>query len=66
MNDINYTDNANLKDFTIEMETGTGKTFTYIKTMYELNIRIKDKEELDNVMKSIRKIHNVIDVKEEM
>ena len=36
------------------------------KTMYELNIRIKDKEELDNVMKSIRKIHNVIDVKEEM
>ncbi len=36
------------------------------KTMYELNIRIKDKEELDNVMKSIRKIHNVIDVKDEM
>lgn len=36
------------------------------KTMYELNIRIKDKEELDNVMKSIRKIHNFIDVKEEM
>lgn len=36
------------------------------KTMYELNIRIKDKEELDNVMKSIRKIHNVIDVKEEI
>ena len=36
------------------------------KTMYELNIRIKDKEELDNVMKSIRKINNVIDVKEEM
>ena len=36
------------------------------KTMYELNIRIKDKEELDNVMKSIRKIHNVIDVKEVM
>ena len=29
-------------------------------------LRIKDKEELDNVMKSIRKIHNVIDVKEEM
>ena len=36
------------------------------KTMYELNIRIKDTEALDNVMKSIRKIHNVIDVKEEM
>lgn len=37
INDINYTDNASLNDFTIEMETGTGKTFTYIKTMYELN-----------------------------
>ena len=36
-NDINYTDNAGLDDFTIEMETGTGKTYTYIKTMYELN-----------------------------
>ncbi len=37
INDINYTDNAGLNDFTIEMETGTGKTYTYIKTMYELN-----------------------------
>ena len=36
-NDIAYTDNAGLNDFTIEMETGTGKTYTYIKTMYELN-----------------------------
>ncbi len=36
-NDINYTDNVGLNDFTIEMETGTGKTYTYIKTMYELN-----------------------------
>lgn len=36
------------------------------KTMYEINIRIKDKAELYNVMKNIRKIHNVIDVKEEM
>ena len=36
------------------------------KTMYEIIIRIKDKVELDNVMKNIRKIHNVIDVKEEM
>lgn len=25
--------------FTIEMETGTGKTYTYIKSMYELNAR---------------------------
>lgn len=36
------------------------------KTMYEINIRIRDKVELDNVMKNIRKIHNVIDVKEEI
>lgn len=36
------------------------------KTVYELNVRIKDKGELDNVMKNIRKIHNVIDVKDEM
>jgi type III restriction enzyme len=36
-NDINYTDNAGISDFTIEMETGTGKTYTYIKTMYEIN-----------------------------
>lgn len=27
------------KIFTIEMETGTGKTYTYIKTMYELNAK---------------------------
>ena len=31
LNYINYTDNAGLNDFTIEMETGTGKTYTYIK-----------------------------------
>ncbi len=36
-NDINYTDGQPLDEFSIEMETGTGKTFTYIKTMYELN-----------------------------
>ena len=36
-NDITYTDNQSLNDFSIEMETGTGKTYTYIKTMYELN-----------------------------
>lgn len=28
---------ADSPTFTIEMETGTGKTYTYIKTMYELN-----------------------------
>lgn len=26
-------------NLSIEMETGTGKTYTYVKTMYELNIR---------------------------
>lgn len=36
-NDINITDGQDLSEFSIEMETGTGKTFTYIKTMYELN-----------------------------
>jgi len=25
------------KDFTVEMETGTGKTYVYLKTMFELN-----------------------------
>ena len=36
--DSNF-DNDDLyyKNFSIEMETGTGKTYTYIKTMYELN-----------------------------
>lgn len=38
-NDITLTnpDIVGYNDFTIEMETGTGKTYTYIKTMYELN-----------------------------
>lgn len=31
-------DNRNV-NLTIEMETGTGKTYTYVKTMYELNAR---------------------------
>ena len=26
-------------DFSIEMETGTGKTYTYFRTIYELNIK---------------------------
>lgn len=36
------------------------------KTMYELNIRIKDKEELELVLKNIRKIHNVVEAREEL
>ena len=38
-NQLRPSESINLKDLrlTIEMETGTGKTYTYIKTMYELN-----------------------------
>ena len=37
LNDINYTDDAGLDNFTIEMETGTGKTYVYLRTILELN-----------------------------
>ena len=30
-------ENVSLKDFSIEMETGTGKTFVYLKTIFELH-----------------------------
>ena len=30
-------DTKNLRDFTIEMETGTGKTYVYLRTIFELN-----------------------------
>ncbi|MFV0499485.1 MAG: DEAD/DEAH box helicase family protein, partial [Bacilli bacterium] len=33
---IPSSDFSNLNNFSIEMETGTGKTYTYINTMYEL------------------------------
>lgn len=33
------TTEGRLRDFTIEMETGTGKTYVYIRTIYELNKR---------------------------
>ena len=36
-NNLEYTDNQGYENYSIEMETGTGKTYTYIKTMYELN-----------------------------
>ena len=36
-NNLDYTDKEGFQDYSIEMETGTGKTYTYIKTMYELN-----------------------------
>ena len=31
--------NGRLRDFSVEMETGTGKTYVYIRTIYELNRR---------------------------
>lgn len=36
-NNLDYTDKEGFLNYSIEMETGTGKTYTYIKTMYELN-----------------------------
>ena len=36
-NNLDYTDTEGFQNYSIEMETGTGKTYTYIKTMYELN-----------------------------
>ena len=38
-NDIQKSNSLNGKNFTIEMETGTGKTYVYIKTILELNKR---------------------------
>lgn len=35
----NVLTDGHLRDFTIEMETGTGKTYVYIRTIYELNKR---------------------------
>lgn len=35
----NVLTDGRLRDFTIEMETGTGKTYVYIRTIYELNKR---------------------------
>lgn len=37
VDDVEHLRNDKGLTLTIEMETGTGKTFTYIKTMYELN-----------------------------
>ncbi len=36
-NNLDYTDKEGFQNYSVEMETGTGKTYTYIKTMYELN-----------------------------
>lgn len=34
---LNYGDYANIPNFSIEMETGTGKTYVYLRTIFELN-----------------------------
>ena len=36
-NDIAVTDSLNGMHFSVEMETGTGKTYVYLRTIYELN-----------------------------
>ena len=36
-NQLPQSEKLNGMDFTIEMETGTGKTYVYLKTIYELN-----------------------------
>ena len=36
-NEINVTDKLDGMHFSIEMETGTGKTYVYLRTIYELN-----------------------------
>ena len=38
-NGISKEDGCKTLDFTIEMETGTGKTYVYLRTIYELNKR---------------------------
>lgn len=38
-NGLKQTDALSSKDFTIEMETGTGKTYVYLRTIFELNNR---------------------------
>lgn len=36
-NDINVSDELNGMHFSVEMETGTGKTYVYLRSIYELN-----------------------------
>ncbi len=38
-NNMPTIDDDNLRDFSIEMETGTGKTYVYLKTIFELHER---------------------------
>lgn len=38
-NDVPVSDNLDGMNFSVEMETGTGKTYVYLRTIYELNAR---------------------------
>ena len=38
-NGLRPSDSLGSQDFTVEMETGTGKTYVYLRTMFELNRR---------------------------
>ncbi len=39
-NNIEQIENLELKDFSVEMETGTGKTYVYMRTIFELNKKL--------------------------
>ncbi|HCK93443.1 MAG TPA: type III restriction endonuclease subunit R, partial [Gammaproteobacteria bacterium] len=36
-NGLKQSDNLGSKNFTVEMETGTGKTYVYLRSIFELN-----------------------------
>ena len=38
-NGLSHSDSLHSGDFTVEMETGTGKTYVYLRTIFELNKR---------------------------
>lgn len=38
-NEVQQSNGLESMDFTVEMETGTGKTYVYLRTLYELNAR---------------------------
>ena len=60
------------KDILAEVITEIGKRDSLVRScktiekderlVYELNIRIKDKDELEHIKNSIRKLSNVVDV----
>ena len=40
-NGLRPSDGLDSGDFTVEMETGTGKTYVYLRTIFELNKRLR-------------------------